>query len=101
MIYVDPAAFRKPNGRKSYSHMVGSSIEELNAFAEKIGVKRHFWHSQGALSHFDITTDQRELALANGAVEVSSRELIGFARRMNTEVQNDELYPSPVWSLHP
>lgn len=84
MIYVDPVIFRKPNGRKSYGHMVGSTVEELKAFAEKIGVKRHFWHSQGALSHFDITSDQRQLALVNGAVEVSSKELVSLARGMNT-----------------
>jgi hypothetical protein len=84
MIYVDPATFRKPNGRKFYGHMVGTTVEELKIFAESIGVKRHFWHSQQALSHFDINSDQRQTALQHGAIEVSSKELASLARLMNS-----------------
>ena len=86
MIYVDPAVFQKPKGRKSYGHMVGSTVLELKAFAESIGVKPHFWHSKGTLSHFDITLEQHQIAIQKGALEVSSKELIAFARIMNNGI---------------
>jgi hypothetical protein len=86
MIYVDSPVFKKSaGGRKSYAHMVADSIEEVREFAERIGVKKHFWHSQEALSHFDITSDQQTLALAAGAKLVTSRELVSLARIMNGE----------------
>jgi len=86
MIYVDSAIYKKsPNGRKTYAHMVATTVEELCEFAKHIGVKKHFWHSQGKLSHFDITSDQCEVALNNGAMLVDSRQLVSFAKLMNGE----------------
>jgi len=77
MIYVDAAVWKKsPTGRKSYAHMVADSIEELHLFAEQIGVKKHFFHRSKTAPHYDITSEQHPLALANGALLVSSREVL-------------------------
>lgn len=83
-IYVDNSTWVKPNGRKKYSHMVADSVEELNQFAEKIGVKKHFWHRtrNPALSHFDITEKQFKVAVANGA-EIVGNDIASLARKMN------------------
>lgn len=81
MIYVDEAKWKKPNGRKLYAHMVADTLEELHAFALKIGVKRHFFHrTKNSVCHYDITAEQRALAIHNDAAEVSTRELIKRGR---------------------
>ena len=77
MIYVDAAEWKKsPKGRKSYAHMVADSLEELHAFAEEIGVKKHFFHNSKAAPHYDITSDQHPIAIAHGAFLVSSKEVL-------------------------
>lgn len=82
MIYVDPAVFKKPNGRKTYAHLVADTIAELHAFAASIGVKPHFFHKSASYLHYDITGEQREKAIAAGAVQVSSKELLLKAKEM-------------------
>lgn len=77
MIYVDAAEWKKsPNGRKSYAHMVADSMEELHAFAERIGVKKHFFHRSKTAPHYDITSEQHSVAIAAGAQLVPSREVL-------------------------
>lgn len=80
--YVDPAVFKKPNGRKSYAHLVADTVAELHAFAASIGVKPHFFHKSASYLHYDITEAQRAAAIASGAKEVSSKELLGKAKEM-------------------
>lgn len=82
MIYVDPAVFKKPNGRKFYAHLVGDTVAELHAFAASIGVKPHFFHKSASYLHYDITAEQRETAIAAGAIPVSSKELLAVAKGM-------------------
>lgn len=81
-VYVDPAVFKKPNGRKSYAHLAADSLEELHAFAATIGIKPHFFHKSASYLHYDITAEQRAIAVAAGAIQVSSRELLGKAKEM-------------------
>ena len=90
MIYVDPAIYKKPNGRKYYSHMVADSLEELHEFAASIGIKPHFYHSTASYPHYDITEIQRTLAIESGAIEVTSRKLLGIAKTLKPteKVQN-------------
>ncbi len=80
--YVDPAVFKKPNGRKSYAHLVADTVAELHAFAASIGVKPHFFHKSASYLHYDITEEQRTKAIEAGATEVSSKQLLGYAKEM-------------------
>lgn len=82
MILVDPPVFTKPNGRKRYSHLAGSTLEELHAFAASIGVKPHFFHRGASYPHYDITEAQVPTALAAGAKSVSSQELVRFLKEL-------------------
>jgi len=75
MIYVDKPTWKKPNGRKYFAHMVADTVEELHQFAELIGVKKHFFH-RGDKPHYDISVDQHAAAIANGAVEVSTKQIV-------------------------
>lgn len=86
MIYVDSPIFKKsPNGRKSYAHMVATSLTELHDFAPSIEVKPHFFHKHIRLSHYDITSEQHVIALQKGAKLVSTRELIAISYVMNSK----------------
>ncbi len=77
MIYVDAAEWKKsPAGRKSYAHMVADSMEELHTFAERIGAKKHFFHRSKTAPHYDITSEQHAVAIANGAQLVTSRVVL-------------------------
>jgi hypothetical protein len=80
MIVVDSPVFLKPNGRKRYSHLAGSSLVELHAFAAGIGVKEHFFHRGTSHPHYDITEAQVPAAIAAGAVLVSSKVLLRLAK---------------------
>ena len=62
-------------------HLVSdSSLEELHAFAQNMGLKRHWFQVHRNHPHYDLTTNSAlTRALARGAYNVSSKELI---RRM-------------------
>jgi Protein of unknown function (DUF4031) len=77
VIYVDEAIWkRSPTGRKTYAHLVAPTREELDEFASTIGVKPHFFHNTKKFPHYDITAEQREVAIARGAVPIDTREIV-------------------------
>jgi hypothetical protein len=76
-IYIDPLR-TYPHKRKRYAHMVADSLEELHAFAQSIGVGRHWFHNG---DHYDISEENYDLALAQGAIVVTSRALIALKRK--------------------
>lgn len=62
-------------------HLVSdTSIEELQEFAEGLGLRRE-WLQRGSIPHYDVTGEHYDLALARGAVLVSSREIVRRAVR--------------------
>jgi hypothetical protein len=74
MVYVDnmSAGF----GRMVMCHMVADSSVELIEMADKIGVARRWIQKAGTRhEHFDICLAKRKLAVANGATEITMKEL--------------------------
>jgi Protein of unknown function (DUF4031) len=62
-------------------HLVSDkSLEELHAFAERIGLRRE-WFQRKSIPHYDLTGDAYRLALEHGAILVSSREIVRRAVR--------------------
>ena len=56
-----------------WCHMVSdTSVAELQEFAQLLGVPEKGFQGD----HVDLPEHMREVAIANGAIEVSSRELI-------------------------
>jgi hypothetical protein len=53
------------------------SIENLHGFATHLGVPRRAFHGD----HYDLPQHVRELALVHGAIEVTSREVVGVLTR--------------------
>lgn len=57
---------------KLYCHMTADTLPELHAFAEKIGLKRCWFHRSHIEDHYDLNKAYRDKALANGAVFVGA-----------------------------
>lgn len=81
-VYVDDM-FRLaavPNGGRSvvgeWCHMQADTREELDAMADKIGLRRSWIQYPGTWKeHYDVTRPRRAAAIAAGAVPVGMLEL--------------------------
>lgn len=70
-LYIDPPTW--PGHGRMWSHLVSDvSYEELHAFAAAIGAP----HRAFERDHYDIPSDRYADAVAAGAVEVGSKELV-------------------------
>ena len=76
--YVDQLARHERRNREGdlWCHMMADSGSELRSFAARIGV-RPCWRDG---DHYDLTPTQRAAAVAAGAVEVTSRDLVRLRR---------------------
>lgn len=79
-VYIDQAEWKKPNGRVAYSHMTADSLEELHEFAEKVGIKRCWFHRGSRYPHYDVSEKNREKAINAGAVEITAKQLVLVAK---------------------
>ena len=78
MIYVDEPVFSKPPRFINWSHMTADTIEELHAFAERLGLKRSYFqpgkNPAGLLAHYDLSPGMRAKAVRMGAQEVHAMD---------------------------
>ena len=74
-VYVDDAMIPFRNMRMN--HLISDTTEELLEMVRKIGVKVKWiqYPGQRNREHFDICAAKRILAIRNGAVSLSYREL--------------------------
>lgn len=65
-------------------HMVSNeSLNELHAFAEKIGLKRHWFEGlRKGHPHYDLMKSKKQLAIDNGAIVVNSKEIVKICRKL-------------------
>jgi len=56
------------------SHMISDNEAELHAFAQKLGLKRSWFHRD----HYDISQSKKQEALALGAQDVTIRWAVKF-----------------------
>ncbi|MCL6515509.1 DUF4031 domain-containing protein [Alicyclobacillus sp.] len=63
-------------------HLISSeSLEELHAFADRIGLPRRWLHNNPRHPHYDLlTAEAREAAVRAGAHWRTSRELVEILR---------------------
>jgi Protein of unknown function (DUF4031) len=54
--------------------MVSGDLEELHAFAKRIGLKRSWFQDHARLPYYDLNERRRSLAVHAGAIELSRRE---------------------------
>ena len=61
-----------------WSHLVADSDEELHAFVARLGMRREWFQDKPGRphhAHYDLPEQARSEAVANGAVEVTWRDL--------------------------
>jgi hypothetical protein len=91
-VYVDPMmeCVPNPNWRWTSScHMIADSIEELMAFALKIGLKEEWFQTRkdrpnGYVPHFDLNEKRRVVAVRTGALEIDRHEAVWFFDQWRT-----------------
>lgn len=70
-LYIDPPEW--PGHGRLWSHLVSdASFEELHAFAASIGCPRRAFERD----HYDVPSHRYADAVAAGAVEIGSKELV-------------------------
>lgn len=88
-VYVDDL-FRKatvPNGNRTVSgewcHMEADTREELDAMADRIGLRRSYIQKPGhpVYEHYDVTRPMRARAIAAGAIPMTMLELSAVRNR--------------------
>jgi hypothetical protein len=82
-VYVDHAFAVGDWGRWSGGgHLQADTLDELHAFAARIGLRREWFQSKPGRpqnDHYDVTRERRELAIKLGAVDEDRRS--GTRRR--------------------
>ena len=68
-VYVDDAVHLW-RGRR-WAHLLADELDELHAFAERLGLPRRAFQDKRSGAHYDIDAALRERALALGAVAIS------------------------------
>lgn len=83
--YVDDLKSTAPyvnNGKgfanrfSQYCHLIADTEEELHEFAKKIGMRREWAQHHGRMVHYDLTASRRVRAVKEGAVRITTRELV-------------------------
>lgn len=75
MVYVDQSIY--PYGRMIMCHMMADTKEELLEMADTIGVQRKWIQKEGTRwEHFDIAKGKRALAIQNGAIAITTRDMV-------------------------
>lgn len=83
-VYIDPMMRCIPNGRWRWSlscHLFSDNLDELHAFARRIGLRREWFQQVNRLPHYDLNESRREKAVACGVIELSRREAVEFWNR--------------------
>ncbi|MGK5532819.1 DUF4031 domain-containing protein [Streptomyces sp. URMC 129] len=74
-VYIDPPTW--PGHGRMWSHLVSDeSLAELHAFAARLGAPPRAFERD----HYDVPSEWYATAVALGAVEVDSRELVARLR---------------------
>ena len=85
------AALHFGNGKRSCHLTTDGPIEELHAFAEKIGLKREWFQERSVIPHYDLTPGKRMDALDEGAEEISRRDLMRLRMQQKPPTMDDVL----------
>ena len=82
-VYVDDPVH--PFGRMLMCHCIADTREELLAMMTLIGVQHKWIQKKGTdYEHFDISKGKRDQAIRNGAVPLSSKDLVRKLRSRGT-----------------
>lgn len=83
-VYVDN--HRAKYGRMVMCHMIADSVDELHAMADHIGMRRRWFQNKPGKPHYDICLAKRKAAIAAGAKEITSKELVAKLKAMGVTI---------------
>ena len=78
MVYVDKARNRFRG--MIMCHMLADSVDELHAFAERIGMKRE-WYQPVSTPHYDLSLTKRLEAISKGAIEIDNKKVVEIVKK--------------------
>jgi hypothetical protein len=77
MVRVDPLTVWPTKLRifkSGSSHLTADTLDELHAFAKRIGLRREWFQEHPIMPHYDLTPQRFAAAVALGAVVVPMRQ---------------------------
>ena len=78
MIFIDPPRNhpKTPRGMNPWCHIWSSTndLEELRAFADRMGLKRSWYQRRPGFPHYDVTGKNIALAIKMGAHQKSLKQ---------------------------
>jgi len=80
-VYVDSLTTCMINKNWKYTkscHLFADTINELNAFADTIGLQRRWFQNHPRLPHYDLNYNKRARAIEKGAIEVTQKQVVVF-----------------------
>ncbi len=72
---------------KLWCHLVADSLDELHAFAARLGLRRGWFQEKASYPHYDVTTEVRDRALRLGALPGRKAQIISSARLLRIELR--------------
>ncbi len=81
-----------------WSHLIADTDEELHAFARRMGMRREWFQEKPGRphhGHYDLPERARTEAVANGAVEITWRDLGRMVRERRRPAVPVRTRPSP------
>jgi hypothetical protein len=93
MICVDPLVnngwiVRGKRTKNCHLFIDNGSVEELQEFARRIGLKDEWFQDKSYLPHYDLTSSKRAMAVKEGAREVSRQETVEIMRSIRSADQS-------------
>ena len=79
-VYVDDAVTLWRG--KRWAHLMADTLDELHAFADRLGLPRRAFQDKTSGAHYDVTAPLRERAIALGAVAISRHADRDLVRRV-------------------
>ena len=79
-VYVDDAVTLWRGER--WAHLMADTLDELHAFAARLGLPRRAFQDKTSGAHYDVTAELRERAIALGAVPISRHVDRDLVRRV-------------------
>lgn len=92
-VYVDDAVTLWRGQR--WAHLMADTLDELHAFADRLGIPRRAFQNKTSGAHYDLPADVREHALRLGAIPISRHRDRALVRAVirNAKAQGRGLAP--------
>jgi len=84
-VYVDDAVTLWRGQR--WAHLMADTLDELHAFAARLGLPRRAFQDKTSGAHYDVTAELRERAIALGAMPISRHADRELVRRVITRAK--------------